>query len=232
MGGGPIWPETVLYAQDLFPEQFRSLFDQKISAEEEHHPPSSLGATVNRLTRMRISCVFQVLYKICRRMRDNSLEIICGARCQDRNSHASPPGSRCSREQTSNPMSRLPLSHLHILIEFQWLICPGSNIVPWLISWNNQPGLLKMMMPSSSLVWTCGWYALRSLFRRRLLTSQLRRLFRRTVLRPSFNKLLVCISAKLSVCLKSLQKKTWRKWKFCHCALASLATEEVVEGVA
>ena len=149
MGGGPIWPETVLYAQDLFPEQFRSLFDQKISAEEEHHPPSSLGATVNRLT--RISCVFQVLYKICRRMRDNSLEITCcGARCQERNSHASPPGSWCSREQTNNPMSRLPFSHLHILIEFQWLICPGSNIVPWLISWNNQPGLLKMMMPSSS----------------------------------------------------------------------------------
>ena len=120
MGGGPIWPETVLYAQDLFPEQFRSLFDQKISAEEEHHPPSSLGATVNRLTRMRISCVFQVLYKNCRRMRDNSLEITCGrARCQDRNSHASPPGSWCSREQTNNPMSRLPFSHLHILIEFQ-----------------------------------------------------------------------------------------------------------------
>ena len=208
MGGGPIWPETVLYAQDLFPEQFRSLFDQKISAEEEHHPPSSLGATVNRLTRMRISCVFQVLYKKCWRMRDNSLEITCGrARCQDRNSHASPPGSWCSREQTNKPMSRLPFSHLHISIEYQWLICPRSNIVPWLISWNNQHGVAEDENAILLLVWTCGWYALRSLFRRRLLTSQLRRLFRRTVLRPSFNKLLVCIAAKLSVCLKSLQKK-------------------------
>ena len=36
---GPVqWSKTVLYAEDLFPEQFRSLFDQKISTEDRRAP--------------------------------------------------------------------------------------------------------------------------------------------------------------------------------------------------